>query len=197
MHWLPAAEREYILAGIDKPSEAPTAEIPKGAVFKLLSRKTMWGIFLTQGCCVYTMYLFLTWLPSYLVQARGMQLMKASLFKRRTVPCSGSAGIYFGRLSDKILTPEALKQGKRRTLLIVFILLSSTVFLITVTANELVVLFLISMSLSCISTATVLNNALTNDLVENPNMVGDRGRNIDIGGEHFRYVRPAYYRIYR
>ena len=96
----------------------------------------MWGIFLTQGCCVYTMYLFLTWLPSYLVRARGMQLMKASLFNAVPYLIAVVLGIYFGRLSDKILTPEALKQGKRRTLLIVFILLSSTVLLITVTKNE-------------------------------------------------------------
>ena len=150
----------------------------------------MWGIFLTQGCCIYTMYLFLTWLPSYLVRARGMQLMKASLFNAVPYVVAVVLGIYFGRLSDKILTPEALKQGKRRTLLIVFMLLSSTVLLVTVTKNEYLALLLISWSLSCISTASVLNNALANDLVENPNMVGTATGILILGGNTFGLSAP-------
>jgi MFS family permease len=189
--WLPAAERDYIMAGTDdRSTEAPVAKVPQGAVLKLLSQKTMWGIFLTQGCCVYTMYLYLTWLPSYLVQARGMQLMKASLFNAVPYLVAVVLGIYFGRLSDRILTPEAIKQGKRRTLLIVFILLSSVVLLVTLISNEFIVLLLISMSLSCISTATVLNNALANDLVENPSVVGTTVGILILGGNSFGLMAP-------
>ena len=62
-----------------KPGAAQTGPT-KGALGLLLSRKTMWGQFITQGCCAYTMYLFLAWLPSYLVRERHMDLMKASWF---------------------------------------------------------------------------------------------------------------------
>jgi ACS family glucarate transporter-like MFS transporter len=188
--WLPAAERDYILSRTDQATAKRAPEVPKGAVLRLLSRTTMWGIFLTQGCCIYTMYLYLTWLPSYLVRARGMQLMKASLFNAVPYVVAVVLGIYFGRLSDKILTPAALKQGKRRTLLIVFMLLSSTVLLVTVTKNEYLALLLISWSLSCISTASVLNNALANDLVENPNMVGTATGILILGGNTFGLSAP-------
>lgn len=189
--WLPDAERDYIQARTDHRPNAPSGvTVPKGAVLQLLSRQTMWGIFLTQGCCIYTMYLFLTWLPSYLVRARGMQLMKASLYNAIPYLIAVVLGIYFCRLSDKILTPEALKQGKRRTLLIVFILLSSTVLLIPVIRNEFLVLALISLSLSCISTATVLNQALVVDLVENPNRVGTTVGILILGGNTFGLSAP-------
>ncbi len=189
--WLPPAERDYIVASTREPEGISRGkEVPKGAVLRLLSRKTMWGIFLTQGCCIYTIYLFLTWLPSYLVKARGMELMKASLFNAIPYLIAVVLGIYFGRLSDRILTPQALKQGKRRTLLIVFMLLSTTVLLITVTENEYLALLLISWSLSCLSVASVLNNALANDLVENPNMVGCTMGILILGGNTFGMAAP-------
>lgn len=81
-------------------------------------------------------------------------------------------GILIGKLSDKLLTPEAVKQGKRRTMVIVFMALSSIVLLITVVNNEILVLLLISLSLTCISSAITLNIALTNDLVSDPSIAG-------------------------
>ena len=69
-------------------------------------------------------------------------------------------------------------------------LLSSTVLLVTVTKNEYLALLLISWSLSCISTASVLNNALANDLVENPNMVGTATGILILGGNTFGLSAP-------
>lgn len=60
--WLPGEERNYISAQTD--SGAKPVPPPKGALLHLIGRKTMWGLFLTQGCCAYTMLLFLFWLPS-------------------------------------------------------------------------------------------------------------------------------------
>src|ERR1700733_7640701 len=76
--WLPEEERNHILSQTD--SQTKTANSPKGALLRLVGRKTMWGLFLTQGCCAYTMLLFLFWLPSYLVESRHMSLVKASWF---------------------------------------------------------------------------------------------------------------------
>ena len=38
----------------------------------LLASPTLWGLMLTQGCAVYTQYLFLTWLPNYLQTQKGI-----------------------------------------------------------------------------------------------------------------------------
>jgi ACS family glucarate transporter-like MFS transporter len=132
----------------------------------------MWGLLLTQGCCAYSNVLFLAWLPSYLVQARHMHLMKAGWFTSIPYLAAAVLGILIGKLSDTLLTREAVKQGKRRTILIVFILCSSCVFLVNAVGNEYVVLVLIAISLVCISSALTLNIAMTSDLVWQHNLLG-------------------------
>jgi ACS family glucarate transporter-like MFS transporter len=94
-----------------------------GTLLRLVARKTVWGVFLTQGCCAYTMLLFLFWLPSYLVQSRHMSLLKAGWFTSVPYIFAIVLGLLVGKLSDSLLTHEAVRQGKRRSLLIVFILM--------------------------------------------------------------------------
>ncbi|HXM68614.1 MAG TPA: MFS transporter [Candidatus Acidoferrum sp.] len=186
--WLPEEERNYILAQTD--SHIKVAAPPKGTLFRLMSRRTMWGLFLTQGCCAYTMLLFLFWLPSYLVQSRHMSLGKASWFTSIPYVAAVVLGLLIGKLSDSVLTREAIKQGKRRTLLIIFILLSCTVLLTNMVASEFLLLLLISISLACISSALSLNIALTNDLVWNPEMVGIAIGFLILGGNIFGSLVP-------
>ncbi len=186
--WLPEEERNYISAQTD--SGAKPGPPPKGALLRLISRKTMWGLFLTQGCCAYTMLLFLFWLPSYLVQARHMSLVKAGWFTSIPYVVAVGLGLLIGKLSDAILTGEAVRQGKRRTLLIVFILLSGVVLVTNMVANQYVLLLLISISLACISGALSLNIALTNDLVWNPEMVGTAIGFLILGGNIFGSLVP-------
>jgi ACS family glucarate transporter-like MFS transporter len=186
--WLPEEERNYILAQTD--SQTKVAIPPKGSLFRLMGRRTMWGLFLTQGCCAYTMLLFLFWLPSYLVQSRHMSLVKASWFTSIPYVTAVILGLLIGKLSDSVLARDAIKHGKRRTLLIVFILLSCTVLLINMVANEVLLLLLISISLACISSALSLNIALTNDLVWNPEMVGVAMGFLILGGNIFGSLVP-------
>jgi sugar phosphate permease len=167
--WLPKEERDYVLSQTDASSPAAPG---KNNVPRLLRRKTMWGLLLTQGCCAYTNVLFLSWLPSYLIQSRHMHLMKAGWFTSIPYLIAAVLGILIGKLSDSLLTREAVKEGKRRTILVTFILLSSVVFLVNVASNEYVVLVLIAISLVCISSALTLNIAMTSDLVWQHNLVG-------------------------
>jgi ACS family glucarate transporter-like MFS transporter len=189
--WLPEDERNYLLSETGAPPKTAAPQIPtKGALGLLLSRKTMWGQFLTQGCCAYTMYLYLAWLPSYLVRERHMDLMKASWFTALPYLISVVLGIMIGKLSDSILTPEAVKQGKRRTLLIIFILLSSVVLLTNVVSNQWVVVALISLALTSISSALTLNIAMCNDLVWDPTMAATALGFQILGGNTFGIFAP-------
>ena len=185
--WLPDEERNYILAQSDSQAKAAP---PKGALLNLLGRTTMWGLFFTQGCCAYTMLLFLFWLPSYLVQSRHMSLVKAGWFTSVPYIVAVPLGLLAGKLSDSILTTEGIRQGKRRTLLMIFILSSSVVLLTNMVANQYALLFLVSMSLTCISSALSLNIALTNDLVWNAEMVGTATGFLILGGNIFGSLVP-------
>jgi ACS family glucarate transporter-like MFS transporter len=184
--WLPDEERKYILSGtgaIGKPA-------PKGTFLQLARRTTMWGLFLTQGCCAYTMFFYLLWLPSYLVQERHMDLMKASLFTAFPYLIATLLCVFIGNLSDKLLTPEGVRQGKRRKLLLLFIVLSGMVVLTNVVANQYLMLILVCASLTCISSALTLNIAMTSDLVWNPNMVGTALGISILGGIIFGIAAP-------
>ena len=169
---------------------AKSATPAKGALLRLVGRRTMWGLFLTQGCCAYTMLLFLFWLPSYLVQSRHMSLVRASWFTSVPYMVAVVLGLLIGRLSDRMLSREGIRQGKRRSILIVFILLSGVVLLTNMVGNEYLLLLLISISLACISSALSLNIALTNDLVWNPAMVGTAIGFLILGGNIFGSLVP-------
>jgi ACS family glucarate transporter-like MFS transporter len=185
--WVSAQERDYVLAEIDSAGPAAPS---KNNVPRLLKRRTMWGLLLTQGCCAYSNVLFLSWLPSYLIQSRHMHLMKAGWFTSIPYLVAAVLGIFIGKLSDTLLTREAVKQGKRRTILIVFILLSSCVFLVNVVSSEYVVLVLIAIALVCISSALTLNIAMTSDLVWQPNLVGTALGILITGGITFGLLAP-------
>ncbi len=186
--WLSQEERDYIVAHTDSRAEATNP--PKGALFRLAGRKTMWGLFFTQGCCAYTMLLFLFWLPSYLVQSRHMSIVRAGWFTSVPYIVAVPFGLLVGKLSDNLLDPADVKDGKRRTLLILFIFLSGFVLSTNMVANQFVLLCLISLSLACISSALSLNIALTSDLVWNPEMVGTAIGILILGGNIFGSLVP-------
>jgi MFS family permease len=187
--WLPKAERDYILAHTEPESNVAVAN--NGGSFRLMRKRTMWGLFLTQGCCAYTMLLFLFWLPSYLVQSRHMSLTKASWFTSVPYVVAAVLGLFVGKLSDALLSREAIRNGKRRRLLLVFIFLSGSVLLTNVVANEYLLLLLVSISLSCISSALTLNIALTSDLVWDPRMLGVAIGFLILGGNIFGSLVPV------
>jgi ACS family glucarate transporter-like MFS transporter len=136
------------------------------------------------------MNLFLFWLPSYFTSARNMALMKASWFTAVPYLVAAILGILIGKLSDSVITPVAMKQGKRRIMLIVFILLSTIVLLTNVVTKEYLILVLVSMSLTCISSALTLNIAMTNDLVWDHDMAGTALGILILGGISFSLLAP-------
>ena len=76
----------------------------------LLSKRRMLGMYLAQFCTNGVMWFFLTWFPTYLVQAKGMDFVKAGAMA--SVPyLAALVGVLFsGTLSDRLL-----KNGRSRT----------------------------------------------------------------------------------
>ena len=73
--WLSSEERAMILR--ERGGSAAQAAAPSLGIGRLLASTSMLGLMLTQGCAVYTQYLFLTWLPNYLQAERGMSMLKS------------------------------------------------------------------------------------------------------------------------
>ena len=98
--WLGGAEREFILRECNADGALARAG-PALGVSGLLYKRVMWATMLTQGCAVYTQYLFLTWLPGYLQSQKGISIMASALLM--ALPYLGAVvlGILAGRASDR------------------------------------------------------------------------------------------------
>ncbi len=176
--WLSKDERNLILttrmdSSADHGVSAATSQIRfLEAVGPLLRQKTMWGVFIAEGCANYVMFLILTWLPSYLMQVRGMHLMQAGIYTAIPFLVGGSFEVVLGKLSDHIYTPEELRQGKRRNMVALFLALTSVILLVNVVNSSFAIIALITVAVSCETTYMVFNFALIGDLVEDPQLVG-------------------------
>ena len=190
VRWLGDEERAKILRERGAETHALEQRASAARVFDLLRTRTMWGLALAQGCAVYTQYLFLTWLPSYLQTTRQISILKTGAFT--AVPYAGAAllGILLGRLSDRILTRNALGQGRRRSMGVVMMLFSAVILLTPFVDSIWILLLLFTLSLTGMATAIALNFSLVNDLLRNPEDSGKAMSILTVGGNSFGIAAP-------
>jgi MFS family permease len=55
----------------------------------LLTSRTVWMLWLQYACMSYSWYFYITWLPTYLNEARGVSLQDSALFRALTAVLSG------------------------------------------------------------------------------------------------------------
>jgi len=185
--WLGDAERRMILRN---RSPGGTTDAHGMSLKELLSYQTMWGLFLVQGCVNYTQYLFLTWLPTYLVQSRGLNILHSGL---QTGICYFGAmvlTIIMGRLCDHMLTPEAVRAGKRRYAVVILAFGASVMVLAPFTVSEVWLLAEITFSLACVQSVFVNTYSLTNDLLHAGKSIGTAVGWIQLGGNIFGLAAP-------
>jgi len=105
------AELEYIEQGgglINMNEGAQTGQGPAGPgkwfyARQLLSNRMLAGVYLGQYCINVLTYFFLTWFPVYLVQARGMSILKAGFVASLPAICGFLGGVLGGVISDALL----------------------------------------------------------------------------------------------
>jgi ACS family glucarate transporter-like MFS transporter len=185
--WLSAEERAYIVAG---RGNTPKNEAGAPAVSSLLRSPSMWGLALTQGCAGYTLYLFMTWLPTYLADTRGMDVMKSGAFSAVPYAAAVPLGLLLGIASDRFLRRTGTSGGERRRLIAAALLVSSVILLTPYVTNIWLILTLFSISITCVSTAMGMNIALTNDLLVDGRQAGAATSLLILGGNSFGVVAP-------
>ncbi len=188
--WLGEAERAKILAerSISKTFSGDGTLQP--GLLHLLGRSpTVWGLALTQGCNVYAQYLFLTWLPSYLQQSKGLTLAKTGVFAVIPYIVAVVLCIAIGRLSDRLLSGE-VGGGKRRIVIASAMVLASIILVAPLVDSLWLILALFSLSLAGIAAMTAMNFALLNDLLPDPRNAGLAMAFLVVGGNVFGLMAP-------
>jgi ACS family glucarate transporter-like MFS transporter len=189
--WLPAAERERILQTREVKASTPSSAPTQGqALGTLLKSPTLWGLALTQGCNVYTQYLFLTWLPSYLQATRHLSTTETGWLSAVPYAVSVVLCIAAGHISDLYLKKTGVGSGRRRNAVALALLTAAVLLVVPFVQNILVLLAVFSITLTGIASTTSLNFALLNDVLPDARNVAKAMAVVVIGGNLFGMVAP-------
>jgi sugar phosphate permease len=90
------------LALIDQGKDASRV-IPVLPVKRLLQSKNMWALCASYFCYCYCFWIFLTWLPTYLIEARGFSFLGMGFIASLPFLVGSVGSVLGGWLSDKIL----------------------------------------------------------------------------------------------
>ena len=184
--WLPEPERQRIMAEREAGIEVPDHD---GIGYLALLRcPAMWGLFFSQGCLVYSLYLYLSWLPNYLQTSRGLSLIDAGLYTSVPFFIATAVNIIINWLGDRALSVHAVRNGMRRYLVALCLFLTAAGLVIPFVQSLTAVIILISITVSFANTGPATNATLTSDLLRSPGRCGSR---IRIPGPWWQCLRPA------
>jgi MFS family permease len=185
--WLGDEERAFILAD----REPPTADaVQSMSLTALLRQPVMWGLLVTHGCQVYSIYLFLTWLPSYLRTVRHLDLFKAGWLATLPYIVTTLGLVLLGVVSDAMLKNVDLSTGARRRLMIILMALASCVLFVPFAENLVLMEVLVIGSVLFATAANTLNYALAADLIYDKSSAGAVFGLLVLGGNSFGFIAP-------
>lgn len=125
------AELKYIEAGGGVFKKQPGAEKVSAwqrSDWKLVfSNRTLWGVYIGQFCVNATLWFFLTWFPTYLVQYRGLSFIKSGYLA--SIPfLSACAGLLLsGFISDYLVSKGRSVGQARKTPIILGLIISGSI----------------------------------------------------------------------
>jgi ACS family glucarate transporter-like MFS transporter len=121
-----AAELAYIerggaLVDLDRTRETGGSEgRPQWSQLRqLLSSRMLVGVYVGQYCITTLTYFFLTWFPLYLVQGRGMSILKVGFVASLPALCGFLGGVLGGVFSDGLLRKGFSLTAARKTPIVI------------------------------------------------------------------------------
>ena len=186
--WLPPAERNHILAGRNAGITSPSHN--SVGYLGLIRCPAMWGLFISQGCLVYTGYLYISWLPNYLQTARHLSILNSGIYTAIPFLISTVVGVVANWAGDKVLTAEAVRGGNRRYLVVLSLLFTAAGLGIPFVQSLAAVITLITIAVSAAHVGPAANGALVADLLRSPGDAGRATAFLVLGGNTFGLLAP-------
>ncbi len=116
---------------VEPVAVAPKNKVSWGSLFKY---RTLWGMMLGFFCLNFVIYFFITWFPSYLVQAHSFSLKSLGTIP---APMSIPGGWLDGWVSDALYRRGWSLTAARKTCMVGGMLLSSVITLCAFVTNNL------------------------------------------------------------
>jgi ACS family glucarate transporter-like MFS transporter len=146
------SELDYITKGgalveMDHASKDKNIDTPKWKFLKQLLTKRMFiGVYIAQYCINAITFFFITWFPVYLVQARGMTILKAGIVAVLPAIFGFVGGNLGGIFSDSLLKKGASLSVARKVPIVIGMLLSMSMILCNYTNVEWLVVAFMALS---------------------------------------------------
>jgi MFS family permease len=167
--WLGAKERTVILGERDVASASPTGA---GDALRLLRSPALWALALAQGSLVYENYMLLSWLPNFLQSQRHIAIFSSGVYTAIIYGTAVIGGLILARVSDRLLTPDALRRGTRKWAVIASFIPTTLVAAIPSIGSIWLLVAALTISVTFLANSVALNTALCNDLVRRPQDAG-------------------------
>jgi len=172
---LSKAEHAHILAGGATPEGLPPAGQVKMLGYVLRNRK-VWAHTIGYSAYGYSFYLFLTWLPGYMVQTLHMSILKSAAFS--TIPwifASLADLLIGGFLVDYFIARGYDDTKVRKAVIVAGMMAGLAVFGATFTTNTVWALVWITIALSGVSAAAPVASSIVS-------LISPRGGTATVGG---------------
>jgi MFS family permease len=172
---LSAAEYDYIRQG----GAAMEGESQSGTLATLgylLRQRKLWGLTIGFAAYGYSFYLFLTWLPGFLVQSMHMSILKSAGFAAVPWMCATVSDLLVGGWLIDSLVQRGLDETRvRKTVLVVGMLFGLFVFGAVWTHDPYWAIVWISLALSGLAAAAPVGWSL-------PSLIAPKGATGTVGG---------------
>ncbi|KAA5613934.1 MFS transporter [Rhodovastum atsumiense] len=141
------AELDYIQAGGGLPDMAAAREGVRWAeVRALVTHRMLIGIYIGQFCLTTITWFFLTWFPTYLMEAKGMSILKVGLVASIPAIAGFIGGMAGGTWSDWMLRRGCSLTLARKLPIITGLLFSSSIVLANYVESTVVVVLVMSIA---------------------------------------------------
>ena len=141
------AEIDYIESGGGLATiQEKTSVIKWSSIQELLSNKMLLGVYLGQFCINTITWFFLTWFPDYLVQDKGMSILKVGLIASIPALLGFTGGLLGGYFSDLLLRRGKSLTFARKTPIILGLAFSSCIILANYVTTGWVVIGVLSLA---------------------------------------------------
>jgi MFS transporter, ACS family, D-galactonate transporter len=115
------------LVDLDRKQTAAKATFSRADLARVLSSRKLWGVYFGQFALTSTLWFFLTWFPTYLVQARGMDFVKAGFLASLPFLAAFVGVLTSGVLSDFMVRRGASLGLARKVPIVTGLLLSISI----------------------------------------------------------------------
>ncbi|VEB43835.1 D-galactonate transporter [Chromobacterium violaceum] len=145
---LSEAERQYIVQG-GAAEEGVSQQGSMAMLGYLLRQRKVWGLSIGFAAYGYVFYLFLTWLPGYLVQSMHMDILKSAWFSAIPWMFATLSDLFVGGwLIDKLIERGYDETKVRKAVLLCGMTMGMAVFGATTTTDPYVAIVWITIALS-------------------------------------------------